>query len=445
MAIKKIFLIFVMICLTAVFGMGCSTEKKILAGNTGNDALQDTPVTISYALWDEALQPIYRKLADEFEKANPNIKIKLEITVWDEYWPSLEAAAADDTFPDVFWMNGPNIIRYVEAQTLMPIEDRLASDNVEMSNYPPSLVELYTVAEEKYAMPLFWDTAALWYNKEIFDHASLPYPDDTWDFERLKEVAGQLTDASKEIYGIAAKMHNQAGYYNTILQAGGFIISEDKKTSGFDRPETIEGIKVWIDLINEGISPTFRQMTEVEPDELFQSGKAAMIYEGVWMYPVFSRNKYLKDKLGIVVMPKLKQRGAVLHGVGCAISAKTKNPDAAWAFVKFLGSKKANDIFAKSGAGLSAYLSSVDLFMLEEMKKGFNVQAFRDQVEYATMYPCSKYTSKWQAEETKYLEKAWAGEMPAEEACRKIAEEMNKILAAESRERVKVNKFTNKK
>ncbi|MCG8500025.1 MAG: extracellular solute-binding protein [Firmicutes bacterium] len=431
MTIKKKFLIFVTICLIAVSGTGCDTEKSIPAGSTGNDTLQDTSVVISYAFWDEALQPIYRKLADEFEKANPNVKIKLEITVWDEYWPKLEAAAAGGTYPDVFWMNGPNIIRYAEADILMPIDDRVTKDNVDMTNYPQSLVKLYTVAGEKYAMPLFWDTAALWYNKEIFDDAGIPYPDNTWDFEKLKEVAGQLTDKSKDIYGIAAKMHNQGAYYNTILQAGGFIISEDRKTSGFDKPETIEGIRVWLDLINEGLSPTFQQMTDVKPDELFQTGRIAMIYGGVWMYPVFSRDKYLKDKLGIVVMPKLKQRGAVLHGVGCAISSETKNPDEAWAFVKFLSSKKANDIFAKSGAGLSAYLSSVDLFMLEEMKKGFNVQVFTEQMEYATMYPCSKYTLKWQAEEKKYLEKAWAGEMSVEEACRKIAEKMNKILAAE--------------
>lgn len=435
MGIKRNLLVFLVICVSIALIAGCGAGQKGTGSSTPENASEGTskepPITISYGLWDKSLQPIYRKIADEFEKAHSNITVNVDVSPWNEYWTKLEAAATGGTLPDVFWMNGPNIVRYAEANILMPIDDRLAKDNVDMTNYPQSLVKLYTVEGKNYTMPLFWDTAALWYNKEIFDNAGVPYPDDTWDFEKLKEVAAQLTDKSKDIYGIAAKMHNQGVYYNTILQAGGFVISEDRKTSGFDKPETIEGIRVWLDLINEGLSPTFQQMTDVKPDELFQTGRIAMIYGGVWMYPVFSRDKYLKDKLGIAVMPKLKQRGAVLHGVGCAISSETKNPDAAWAFVKFLSSKKANDIFAKSGAGLSAYLSSVDLFMLEEMKKGFNVQVFTEQMEYATMYPCSKYTLKWQAEEKKYLEKAWAGEMPVEEACRKIAEKMNKILAAE--------------
>ena len=435
MGIKRNLLVFLVICVSIALIAGCGAGQKGTGSSTPENASEGTskepPITISYGLWDKSLQPIYRKIADEFEKAHSNITVNVDVSPWNEYWTKLEAAATGGTLPDVFWMNGPNIVRYAEANILMPIDDRLAKDNVDMTNYPQSLVKLYTVEGKNYTMPLFWDTAALWYNKEIFDNAGVPYPDDTWDFEKLKEVAAQLTDKSKDIYGIAAKMHNQGVYYNTILQAGGFIISEDRKTSGFDKPETIEGIKVWPDLINEGLSPTFQQMLDTSQTSLFESGKLAMIYDGSWMYPQYSKNDYLKDKLGITVMPKLKQRGAVLHGVGAAISAKTKNPDAAWKFMEFLGSQEANDIFAQEQGGLPAYLPSVDVFVEQETEKGYNVKAFLEQVEYATMYPCSKYTSKWQEQETKYLKRVWAGEMSAEEACKKIAEEMNRILATE--------------
>ena len=149
------------------------------------------------------------------------------------------------------------------------------------------------------------------------------------------------------------------------------------------------------------------------------------------MYSVFTRDEYLKDKVGLEIMPAIVQKDAILHGVGCAISSHTGHPDEAWQFIRYLGSKNANDIFAKSGAGLPAYLASVDLFIYEEMAKGFNAEAFVEQLEYTTMYPCSKYTSRWQEIEREYLDRAWSGEMSVEDACKKIAYEMNKILAIE--------------
>ncbi|MCI1141088.1 extracellular solute-binding protein, partial [Stenotrophomonas maltophilia] len=94
--------------------------------------------------------------------------------------------------------------------------------------------------------PKDFDTIGLWYNKKMFDEAKIPYPDNTWDWNKLREAAKKLTDPNKGVWGIAAAPYGQDNYYNTIFQSGGFVISDDKKSSGFDKPETIEGLSFWV-------------------------------------------------------------------------------------------------------------------------------------------------------------------------------------------------------
>ena len=50
----------------------------------------------------------------------------------------------------------------------------------------------------------------------------------------MADIAKQLTRSDGSVYGISAGYDTQIGIYNTIFANGGTIVSEDKKTSGYD-------------------------------------------------------------------------------------------------------------------------------------------------------------------------------------------------------------------
>lgn len=326
-------------------------------------------------------------------------------------------------------MNGPNIMKYVDAGILLPIDDKLKDSNLKLEDYPKSLIDLYNVGGKQYGIPKDWDTTAVWYNKEIFDKAKVPYPKADWTWDEMSETAKKLTDKSKGIYGVAAAQDDQQGYYNTILQSGGFIISDDKKKSGYDQPGGAEGVQCWLDLIKDGSSPTAEQMTETSPQDLFQSGRVAMVFQGSWMIPQFMKNDAIKDKIDIAPMPKIKKNAAVIHGLSNVIYAKTKHPKEAWEFVEFLSGKDANEIVAKSGVVIPAYKPVLDIFL--KSYSSVNLKAYTDSIDYSVMYPVSKNTPKWTTVQDETLKKVWAGQMSAEEGTKKIGEEMNKLLEQE--------------
>ncbi|WP_153056331.1 extracellular solute-binding protein, partial [Streptococcus suis] len=96
----------------------------------------------SYAIWDSGQEPGLRKIADEFEKKNPDIKINIQVSDWDSYWTMLEAGATGGSLPDTFWMHSNEIYRYGSNEMLLPLDEYLAkSEDAKLANFPDGLNE----------------------------------------------------------------------------------------------------------------------------------------------------------------------------------------------------------------------------------------------------------------------------------------------------------------
>lgn len=407
----------------------CGGAKDNATDNSSTDGGKGSTekVTITYGGWGlNTMEPVVKA----FNDSHPNIEVKLENTPYKQYWTKLETAATGDTLPDVFWMNGPHIVKYAANDMLADLTENIKTDNVDMNNYPKALVDLYSLNGKNYGIPKDYDTIGLWYNKKLFDEKGVKYPDGTWDWNTLVDAAKKLTDSSKGVYGFAAMQYGQEYYYNTILQAGGFIISDDKKTSGYDKPEAIEGIKFLTDMINvHKVSPTLAQLTETSAADLFKSGKLAMYYDGSWAAGDLMQVDTIKDSVGVAALPKGKKQGVVLHGLGHVMSAKSKHPKEAWEFIKYLGSKEAAEIAGKAGGAIPAYKGGETSWLAAFPT--LDAKVFIDQLAYASPYPVSKDTSVWNTYEEEELKKAWTGEAKVEDVMKELGRKMNEALAAE--------------
>ena len=388
---------------------------------------QNQPVTLRYAIWDLNQAPAMQQIITAFKKTHPNINVNIELTPYAQYFTKLQTAATGGSAPDVFWMNGPNFVTYAANGILMPFDDQVSSKKINLSNYPSSLISLYTYNGKHYALPKDFDTIGLWYNKALFDAAGVKYPDDTWDWNTLTEAAKKLTNPAKGVWGIAAQLADQEGFYNTIPQNGGYVISPDKKTSGFDSPASIGGLQFWSNLIQDKSSPTLAQMTDTPALSLFESGKVAMMYTGSWNAIAFAQNAYTKDKVDVTVMPKGKTRATVIHGVGVAVYANTKYPTQAMEFADFMGSQDAADIQAATGTIIPAYNGTQTAWI--KAYSQFHVQSFLDELPYAVPYPTSNNTTTWQDVQNNVLTQVWQGQLTPAAGGKEIATQMNQILS----------------
>lgn len=421
-------LFLVMALLASACSNGSNSGTSSNSGGASNDSKKE--VTLTYSIWDKIQQPAMEAIAKEFTEQNPHIKVKVEVIPWADYWTKMSAAAPAGTLPDVFWMHGGQFIKYATGDFLEPITSKVQAGEIDLSNYEADLASIYTLNGENYGVPKDFDTIGLAYNKELFDQAGIPYPDETWDYAKLAEVAKQLSQPDKGIYGFGAKLDTQTGYWNDMLANGGSILSADMSQSGYDDPASIEALQARYQMILDGASPTHQQMTDTEATEMFKSGRLAMIFDGSWRISDIDSSEIIKDKWDWAVLPKGKvKRGNIINGLANVMSAAGKNKEEAWLFLKFLGSQRAAEITAEMGAAIPAFSGTQDAWV--KSRPHLNLQIFIDQVADTVPYPSGTMAYPvWFAKEPEIMSQAWGGAIPVEEAATKVAEMMNEAIAA---------------
>lgn len=454
---RKKVIALVLSAVTAVSMVGCGVSTEAPADDSTSkddtaaaddakddaDAADDTteePTSIgsskegelTVTIWDEGQRPGLQQIVDDWS-AESGIQATINVVDWNSYWTLLEAGATGGELPDVFWMHSNVAQQYMENDMLLDLTDRIAaSDKIDMNNYYEGIVNLYQSNGKQYAVPKDIDTIALWYNKTIFDEMGVDYPDDTWTWDDFAAAAKKLTNDDHWGYAIAPG-NNQEGFYNTIYSMGGYVISDDKKTSGFDDPNTIKAMEFFTDMIKDGSCPDLATVSETAPNELLCAGKTAMSINGSWMLAGYRDNEYAAANCDVAVLPYYKDpsdRVSIYNGLGWAASANGKNTDAAWSLIEYLGSKEAQIKQAELGVTMSAYkgtsdawVNSVDCFDLNGHMKMLDAKlVFR---------PYSRVTTVWEDMMTEKLKEAWTGDKATADVCKDIATEMNAALAEE--------------
>lgn len=421
----------VMVLSSAACGGGSTSEPAGESVASGESA-SSGDATLSVQIWDANQAPGLETIMSEFTEET-GIKCKLSVVTWDEYWTGLEAGATGGSLPDVFWMHSNESQRYMSNDMLLDVTDYIAnSELIDPENYPEDIWGLYTYEDKYFAVPKDVDTIAVWYNKAMFDEAGLEYPTADWTWDDMTEMARKLTKEDGSQYGIAVRNdNNQAGYYNLVYDYGGEVINDDKTASGWDSPETLEGMKVLETWINEGLMPSAEIMSENGEDVLFTSGKVAMVIQGSWMLAAYRDNEYSAANADVVELPKCAstgRRASIYNGLGWAAAGNTEHPEEAWKLIEYLCSEKGQLRQAELGITMSAYTGTSDAWA---NAADFNLQAYLNMMDDMVIRPYSKSTVTWENENSEILLKVYTGELTMEEALAQMAAQMNEKLAAE--------------
>ncbi len=407
---------------------GCSSDAGSGESAEYGAPDKDLKASITYGLWDKNQVSAIEENIDAFNEIYPNIDVNVNVTPFSEYWTKLQTQGSSETLPDVFWMNGPNVGLYASNDLLEPIAGAVDAGDIELANYPESLVDLYNVNDTQYGVPKDFDTIGVWTNKALFEQAGVELPTEDWTWDDFQATAAEISTAlaGEGIYGAAGGMDGQTTYYNTILQAGGTVIDGD--TSGYASEGSQAGIQFWTDLIANGGSPSIQQLTDTTADQWFTSGKLAMYWGGSWFRSALTDLPFSGD-ITALPLPQGEEQATVIHGVSNVVSASSKNKQAAQAFQVFLASEDAQQQQGDAGAMIPAYTGTQDAFTAS--MPDANLQVFLDAVDYSKPLPVSNNSAVWNAFEAELLPQAFSGERPTEEVATELAEKMDAALAEE--------------
>jgi multiple sugar transport system substrate-binding protein len=391
--------------------------------------------------WLKALGEMF----DVYMQEHANVKVKLESAPWDEFWSRQEARLAAGNPADLSIGDPQYFGRYAHKGYYLELEPFVEKDKVALDQWFETSLndcryDRTTGIVGKgglFGMPATYVGTVLYFNQELFDAAQLPYPDDTWDRNKLLEVAKALTkdsqgnsaDASgfnaEDITQWGITMINRDGISTTVWNNGGELINSEQTACLMTEPATVEMFDWLASLLHTHyVHPTPAQLEGV-PNP-FQVAKVAMSIDGTWNLDYYGAN--LEFKWDVAPIPKgtagldrITYAGTnTLHAFKDA-----SDVDAAWQLLQFLVGPTGMEYFAKTGTPCLKATANSDVYLSGPPE---HRQVAVTLGEYARNYYPGLKSDQWKQIYNAEIEALWLNKAAAPEVMQTICDKITPIL-----------------
>ncbi|GHT67177.1 sugar ABC transporter substrate-binding protein [Spirochaetia bacterium] len=330
MNLKRTILTVLLITVTAFAFVGCG--KKQPAASSG-------PVSIKVAAWDVGTSNFYPPLLEEFKKAYPNIDVEMLDNPSADYTQKLTIMLNGGSDVDAFWIkDGDTTPGLAGRGQLADLAAYIQKDGINLGDYN-GLAERFIMDGKTVALPARTDYYVLFYNKDIFDKAGVPYPSNDMTWTEWEQLAGRLSSGSgtSKVYG--GFFHT----WNACVQNWGV---QDGKNSimatdySFFKP--YYDMAVRMQKVGQLWDYGALRSGGIAYGSAFLQGNVAMMPMGTWFIATvvdrISKGEANIKNWGVATLPH-PQGVAAGWTVGSvtpiAINQASKKKDAAWEFVKF--------------------------------------------------------------------------------------------------------------
>jgi multiple sugar transport system substrate-binding protein len=395
-------------------------------------------------IWVSDDNPARRDQVRLFNQLNPEYELRLDPDNTGVQKIIVQSLAS--VGPDLFdCYTGYQLSAFVKAGIAWDVTDEMKAAGIEVhGNVWEVGLPTCSIGDRVYGFPTNTGVHAIWFNKDLFDAASMPYPQSGWTWDDLIETARKLTLREKNGRPVQFGLLTSFGNFPMItFQNGGRVYNETGTRCLLDRPEAIAGAEFLQDLVyKHKITPTPVEEVGMATEGGWGSGisfmpylaarKAAMLMDGRYCLTVF--RKYKNLRLGIVPIPFGKYKIYTGYSRSTLVNKNSPRRKEALVFLKYLASKEYNDLVNRQADGMSPVKKYTDsdefLHNPEHPEEDYN-HIWREVMPYGVPEQISPFVNGNVADRIilRQRELARNNQKSAAEAMRTIAEQINAEIA----------------
>jgi multiple sugar transport system substrate-binding protein len=385
-------------------------------------------VTVSYFTFSAAPDHLntLKALIGIFEKKHPNIQISFQTAPYSDYFTKLQTQIAGGQAPDTFELDYGSFYGYATSGALMNLSKVAKTDKTfKPAIYYPKAYQAFAVGKTQFGLPESFSDVLLFYNKDMFKAAGVPFPTAKWTWKDEMAAAKKLTNASKGQWGDYQPIQFYE-FYKVLAQNGGTFFNAKKTKATFDSPAGIAALN-WLLSKPGTVMPTQEEQAGLADDAMFKLGKIAMWHNGIWQ---FSAMKDAPFQWDVVVEPAGKVKANHFFANTVVASSKTSHAKEAWEWLKFLAGSH-DSVKARIGSSweLAPVQDKAAFQAYLKQRPPVNRQAVLDALNNPVLTPTIKSEAQLQDIVGKALQKAQLGQVSAAQALHSAAAQVNELLA----------------
>ncbi len=269
----------------------------------------------------------YGTAIDLFKKENPNVNVRLvELpeSADEQRRQLVQRLDAESDECDVLGMDTIWTAEFAAQGWLQETTEIIES---RQDDFIASTLESAQYEDKYWAVPYHTNAGFLFYRTDQVEQAP-----DTWE-----DVYRQAQQNNGIVYQGASYEGLTVHFLELLYSGGGSVLSEDGQEVEVNSPEGQAALEFMAQGIRDGAAP--RAVTtymEEESRRAFENGNATFMRNWPYAYALGKESK-IADDFDITTFPSFEggEPASVLGGINLAISAYSKNPEGAGAFVNF--------------------------------------------------------------------------------------------------------------
>jgi raffinose/stachyose/melibiose transport system substrate-binding protein len=305
------------------------------SGDDGGSADGTTTLTFWHNGTTEPIQSIWQDAVDEYEKANPDIKIDVVPIQNEDIDTKIPLALSSDSPPDIYFSRGGGQLA-TQAQS-----GQIADITEYTSDWIGDLgkaAENWAVDGVQHGVPYASQVVGFWYRTDLFEQAGITSTPTTLD--ELNDAVAKLKTAGIAPIAVGGKDRwPDAFYYNTfaVRECGEDVLKKGLADADLSDDCFTKAGQDVIDFIatepfQDGFNGTPAQQGAGSSAGLVANGKAAMELQGTW-------DKSVMQGLGWFPFPSVdggKGDSTATLGGGDGFACTQKHAEECADFLKFL-------------------------------------------------------------------------------------------------------------
>jgi len=424
---KLVILSFLIIFTLSSSGFGCRNSSK------GSSA-KITTIKM-WGVFDNSneIHPFIKS----YKAKHPDVNIDYQKKSFSEYESILLNGLAEDAGPDIFVMHNTWLPKYVNK--ISPAPDDLVPMQYFLDSFVTVAQDDLTKDNKIYALPLYVDTLAMYYNHDHYKATKNGKPSNTWadfteDIERLNQIDPNTKILKRS--AIALGTENNIGQavdviFQLFLQYNTAFYNNNMSRTAFSSRNGLKAFNQYLSYSNPK-SPNY-SWNQSRPDDVYEfvNGKVSTIIGYSYLYEQIaaqSRTKGLDFR--VAEIPQIDASNPVNYADYWAYTVK-KMPESeknkmrhAWNFLKDITSENSSKSYNEM-----THRAPARITLLDESEKDPNFGIFAKQVRYAKSiknFDRDKYNDIFE----NAIEDTLEDKKSPSKALKDASEEIDKIVGA---------------
>jgi multiple sugar transport system substrate-binding protein len=253
---------------------GTETTGTETTGTETTGGMASGELSLMVAQYSDKTQPFWEGLISDFEAANPDVSVALEVVSWEQINDVISTRVQTGDAPDI--LNIDAFATFAADDLLRPADEVLSPDK--LADIIPSFAENATIDGVQYGIPLIASSRALFYNTDLFEQAGISEPPATWD--ELRAAAQAIVDLPGDEIGYAMPLGPEEAQAESSIwmfgNGGGWV--DDSGEFAIDSPENVEAFEYMSGLVADELTqPNPATTDRADAQNLFFEGQIGMI------------------------------------------------------------------------------------------------------------------------------------------------------------------------